>query len=101
MRRREFIGLVGGAAAWPVAANAQQRSMASIGFLSIGTLEAAHRDFAAIRTGLAELGYVEGQNLSVHFRCADFHAERLPALATELTQIPVGAIIASSGPSVS
>jgi putative ABC transport system substrate-binding protein len=53
------------------------------------------------RPGLAESGYVEGQNLSVHFRCADFHSERLAVLATELTQIPVGAIIAPSGPSVS
>ena len=101
MKRREFMGLVGGAAAWPVAARAQQRPMASIGFLGLGTLEQARRNFVAIRPGLAELGYVEGQNLSVQFRCADYHSEQLPALAIELTQIPVGAIIAPSGPSVS
>jgi putative ABC transport system substrate-binding protein len=100
MRRREFIAALGGAAAWPVAANAQQRPMASIGILGVGTLEAAHRNFVAVRAGLAETGYVESQNLTVHFRCADYHAERLPALATELARIPVGAIIAPSGPSV-
>src|SRR5271154_6726654 len=101
MRRREFIAALGGAAAWPVAASAQQRPLASIGFLSLGTLEEARRRLDAVRPGLVETGYVEGQNLSVHFRCADFHGERLPALAADLTQIPVGAIIAPSGPSVS
>jgi putative ABC transport system substrate-binding protein len=101
MKRREFMTLAGRALTWPVAARAQQRPMASIGFLGLGTLEQARRNFVAIRPGLAELGYVEGQNLSVQFRCADYHSERLPALATELTQIPVGAIIAPSGPSVS
>ena len=101
MRRREFIAALGGAAAWPVAATALQRSMASIGFLSLGTFEEARRNFVAVRPGLAELGYVESQNLEVQFRCADYHSERLPSLAAELTQIPVGAIIAPSGPSVS
>ena len=101
MQRRAFISLIGSVAAWPLAARAQQRSMASIGILGLGTLEQARRNFVAVRSSLVELGYVEGQNLSVQFRCADFHSERLPALATELTQIPVGAIIAPSGPSVS
>src|SRR6266849_1798595 len=101
MQRRAFISLIGSVAAWPLAARAQQRSMASIGILGLGTLEQARHNFVAVRPGLVELGYVEGQNLSVQFRCADFHSERLPALATELTQIPVGAIIAPSGPSVS
>jgi putative tryptophan/tyrosine transport system substrate-binding protein len=101
MRRREFIGFIGGAATWPVATRAQQRAVASIGILGLGTIEQARRNFVAVRPGLAELGYVEGQNLSVQFRCADFHNERLPALATELVQSHVGAIIAPSGPSVS
>jgi putative ABC transport system substrate-binding protein len=101
MQRRNFLGVLGGAAAWPIVVSAQQRPMASIGFLGLGTLEEARRNFDSVRHGLIETGYVEGQNLSVHFRCADFHAERLPALATELAQIPVGAIIAPSGPSVS
>jgi putative ABC transport system substrate-binding protein len=101
MRRREFIAALGGAAAWPVAASAQQRTMASIGFLGLGTIKEARRNFDAVRPGLAQLGYVEGQNLAVQFRCAEYHTERLPALATELVQSPVGAIIAPSGPSVS
>jgi putative ABC transport system substrate-binding protein len=101
MRRRDFIAALGGAVAWPVAASAQQRSMASIGFLGLGKLEEAHRHLDAIRPGLAETGYVEGFNVSVHFRCADFHSERLAVLATELTKIPVDAIVAPSGPSVS
>jgi putative ABC transport system substrate-binding protein len=101
MKRREFIGLVGGAAAWPVGAKAQQATMASIGFLGLGKLEDARRVFDAIRPGLAQLGYVENQNLAVQFRCADYHDERLPALATELVQSRVTAIIAPTGPSVS
>jgi putative tryptophan/tyrosine transport system substrate-binding protein len=101
MRRREFIRLISGAAAWPAAASAQQRPIASIGFLGLGKLEEARRNFISVRPGLAEAGFIEGKNLTVQFRCADFHSERLPALATELTQIPVDAIIAPSGPSVS
>src|SRR4030088_1434459 len=100
MRRREFIAALGGAAAWPVAASAQQRPMASIGYLGLGTVEEARRIFAAMRPGLAELGYVESQNLAVQFRCADYRAERLPTLAAELVQSQVGAIIAPTGPSV-
>ena len=100
MKRREFIGLVGGAAAWPLAARAQQRPMASIGYLGLGTLEEVRRVFATMRPGLAEQGYVEGQNLAVQFRGADYHTERLPTLATELVQSPVDAIIAPTGPSI-
>ncbi|THD73190.1 MAG: ABC transporter substrate-binding protein [Bradyrhizobium sp.] len=100
MRRREFMTLLG-VAAWPVAANAQQRPMVAIGFLGVGTLEQARRNFDAVRPGFADLGYVEGQNLEVRFRCADYHSERLASLATELVQSPVAAIIAGSGPSVS
>src|SRR5713226_5481931 len=101
MRRREFITALGGAAAWPVVARAQQRSMASIGYLGLGTLEEVRRNFVAVRPGLAELGYVENQNLEVQFRCADYHAERLPALAADLVESHVGAIIAPTGLSVS
>ena len=100
MKRREFIAALG-AAAWPLTAHAQQRPMASIGYLGLGTLEEAHRVFTEIRPGLAQLGYVEGQNVSVQFRCADYHDERLPALAAELVQSQMTAIIAPTGPSVS
>jgi putative ABC transport system substrate-binding protein len=101
MQRREFIAALGGAAAWPIAANGQQRPMVAIGFLGAGTLEQGRRNFDAVRPGLADLGYVEGHNLEVRFRCADYHNERLTALATELVESPVAAIIAGSGPSVS
>ena len=100
MRRREFIRFVGGAAAWPVVAQAQQRRMASIGYLGLSTLDEVRRVFATMRPGLAEQGYIEGQNLSVQFRGADYHTERLPALATELIQNQVDAIIAPTGPSI-
>ena len=100
MKRREFIALVGGAAAWPRSACAQQRPMASIGYLGLGTLEEVRRVFATMRPGLAEQGYIEGQNLAVQLRGADFHTERLPTLATELIQSRVDAIIAPTGPSV-
>ena len=67
MRRREFIGLIGGAAAWPVATRAQQRAVASIGILGLGTIEQARRNFVAVRPGLAELGYVEGKTAGGEF----------------------------------
>ena len=100
MQRRDFIAALGGAVAWPVVARAQPRPVASIGYLGLGTLEEAHRVFAEVRPGLAQLGYVEGQNMSVQFRCADYHDERLPGLATELVQSQMTAIIAPTGPSV-
>jgi putative tryptophan/tyrosine transport system substrate-binding protein len=101
MQRREFIAALGAAAAWPLAASAQQRPMASIGYLGLGTVEEARRIFAAMRPGLAELGYVEGQDLEVQFRCADYHVDRLPALAADLVRSHVATIIAPTGPSVS
>jgi putative ABC transport system substrate-binding protein len=96
MRRREFIGLVGGAAAWPVVAQAQQPVMPVIGFLGLGTLDEARRVFALISRGLVEAGYVEGRNLSVQVRVADYHTDRLPALANELVQAGVAAMITAS-----
>ena len=102
MRRREFLGLAAGAtAAWPLVARAQQPAMPVIGFLGLGTLDEARRVFAFISWGLVEAGYVEGRNLSVQFRFADYHADRLPALANELAQAQVAAIITGSGPALS
>jgi putative tryptophan/tyrosine transport system substrate-binding protein len=102
MRRREFLGLAAGAtAAWPLVARAQQPAMPVIGFLGLGTLDEARRVFAFISRGLVEAGYVEGRNLSVQFRFADYHADRLPALANELAQAQVAAIITGSGPALS
>jgi putative ABC transport system substrate-binding protein len=101
MKRREFITLVVGAASWPLAVRAQQPAMPVIGFLGLGTLDEARRVFAFISRGLVEAGYAEGRNLSVQFRFADYHADRLPALANELAQARVAAIITGSGPALS
>jgi putative ABC transport system substrate-binding protein len=101
MRRRKFLGLAAGAtAALPLVVRAQQPAMPVIGFLGLGTLDEARRVFAFISRGLVEAGYVEGRNLSVQFRFADYHADRLGALANELAQARVAAIITGSGPAL-
>jgi putative ABC transport system substrate-binding protein len=101
MKRREFIAGLGATVTLPLGARAQRPAMPVIGFLGIGTLEEARANFAPVSRGLAEAGYVEGRNLSVEFRCADYHSEQLPALASDLVQRQVAAIIAPSGPAIS
>jgi len=82
MRRREFITIVGGAAAgWPLVARAQQAAMPVIGILAVAPPEANAIRLHAIREGLRTVGYVEGQNVKIEYRLAEVHTGRLPALA--------------------
>jgi len=99
MRRRAFIAMLGGAAAWPYAVRAQQRSnVPLLGVLSPISAAAAARNMAALRAGLHDLGYVEGQNVTIAFRFADGVIERLPALAAELVALKPAVIVAGSPP---
>jgi putative ABC transport system substrate-binding protein len=96
MNRREFITLIGGVAAtWPVMARAQQSAMPVIGLLGATSPETAGPLLAAIRQGLKEEGFVEGQNVGIEYRWADNQRERLPGLAAELVNRKVGLILTS------
>ena len=95
--RREFITLVGGAAVWPVAADAQQPTMPVIGFMSTLSQENISKPVAGFHTGLKEVGYVEGQNVAIEYRWAQGHYDRLPDLAADLVRRKVAVIVASGG----
>ena len=88
MRRRTFIAGLGGAAAWPVVARAQQPALPVIGYLRAGrpALRSVDTIVAAFRAGLAETGYVEGRNVVLEFRWAEGQIDRLPALAANLVR---------------
>jgi putative ABC transport system substrate-binding protein len=95
MNRRAFIGLLGGAAAWPLAARAQQSRMPVLGFLTSASAGGYAGVVAAVHKGLNEVGLVEKRDFLTEYRWADYHYERLPALAAELVSRPVDLIFAA------
>jgi putative ABC transport system substrate-binding protein len=92
-RRREFIVTLGGAAAWPFAARAQQPALPVIGYLNFGSPEFDTPRLTGLRRGLSQTGYVEGRNLVIEYRWAGNQTDRLPALAADLVQLRVAAIV--------
>src|ERR1041385_7480280 len=97
MKRREFIGVIGGAAAWPLAAHAQQAPVPVIGYLDVRGPDQSEEFHRGFRQGLKETGFVEGENLQIIYRYADNQVDRLPELAADLVRRQVALIFTSGG----
>ncbi len=95
MRRREFICIIGGAATWPLAARAQPPANPVIGYLDAGAPASVAKLIEKFRQGLAETGYVEGQNVTIEYRWGEGHHETLASLASDLVRRQVAVIVAT------
>jgi len=93
IERRKFLATLGGAAAWPLAARAQQAPMPVVGYLNLGSPESDVPRLTGLRRGLSQTGYIEGRNLVIEYRWAGNQADRLPALAADLVQLRVAVIV--------
>src|SRR3977135_3608445 len=97
MRRREFIAGLGGAAAWPLAARAQQPAEPGVRFVQAGSADGSADDVVAFRKGLGETGYVEGRNVTVEYHLLEGQYDRLPALMADLARRRVAVIARPAG----
>jgi ABC-type uncharacterized transport system substrate-binding protein len=97
MNRRAFMSLIGGARAWPVMARAQQSALPIVGFLSAGSDARLHNEVETFRQGLRDAGYVEGRNIAIEYRWAEYQFDRLPGFVQELVRRPVAVMVATGG----
>ncbi len=100
MRRRNFLGVLGGAAAWPLATRAQQTALPVVGMLGASSAASSATPLASFREGLRDAGFIEGQNVVIEEKWAEGQYDRLPLLAAELVRRPAAIIVASNLPSV-